>query len=124
MSGGSLKVDFRYLIALTWTALIVIGCLVSSSNFKVVGVDKIVGFDKLAHFILYSICAWLWLRAINGKKREENAHYYTFFGLISVGILVECLQATMTTDRSFEFYDILANAVGTLFGISIFLKLG
>ncbi len=123
MSERNFKVNFKYLIAIFWTLLIFTGCLVSSSMLKVNGVDNIVGFDKLAHFILYSVCSWLWMTALISNKTRKNATLYTISGLIILGFIIECLQAGLTKDRSFEFYDILANVAGTIFGTTIFLKL-
>ena len=45
------------------------------------------------------------------------------FGTIAYGIAVEFIQENFTTGRSFDFYDIVADAIGTLIATTIFFRI-
>lgn len=94
-------------------------CMVSASMVQIPGVDSIVGFDKLGHFGLYLMAAVLWMNALYQHLPYGYAQMGTLLGLIAIGIIVEFMQAGLTTDRHFEYYDILANAVGSSAGVII-----
>lgn len=113
------KVYFKYSISVIWTLTIVTVCMVSASMVQIPGIDKIGGLDKLGHFGLYLIAALLWMNALQHTVAYGYAQMISFFGLVMVGVLVELMQANLTTDRHFEYYDILANVIGTLVGTSI-----
>jgi len=80
------------------------------------------GADKVIHFMMYFLFSVLFCWAL---KTELN--YSSLFFIISVtvgwGILMEYLQLDMHIGRSFSWYDILANSLGVLSGITIY-KLG
>lgn len=99
--------------------MIVVACMVSASMVQIPGVDSMVGFDKLGHFGLYLIAAVLWINALFQHLPYGYAQLTAFFGLITIGIIVEFMQAGLTTDRHFEYYDILANVLGCVAGVSI-----
>ena len=80
------------------------------------------GADKVIHFMMYFLFSILFCWAL---KTELN--YPGLFFIISVtvgwGILMEYLQLDMHIGRSFSWYDILANSLGVLSGITVY-KLG
>ena len=119
MEQRSKKVYFRYSIAVIWTTMIVAVCMVSATMVQIPGVDSMVGFDKLGHFGLYLIAAVLWMNAFFQHLPYGYAQMITLLGLITIGVIVELMQAGLTTDRHFEYYDILANAVGCSAGVII-----
>lgn len=77
------------------------------------------GADKVIHFMMYFLFSVLFCWAL---KAELN--YSSLFFIISVavgwGILMEYLQLNMHIGRSFSWYDILANSLGVLSGITIY----
>ena len=99
--------------------MIVAACMVSASLVQIPGVDTMVGFVILGHFGLYLIAAVLWMNALYLHLPYGYAQMSTLFGLIAVGVIVEFMQAGLTTDRHFEYYDILANVVGCSAGVIV-----
>lgn len=67
--------------------------------------------DKLAHMTTY-FCLMLWFAQIFPR---EN-HKYPVLMLICFGFLIEILQGTLTTTRSFELADMAANCTGLALG--------
>jgi VanZ family protein len=100
-----------------------IAFLLPSAFFKhVQGVDSLASADKLVHFTLFSICAVVWLRALTTQKKISTKLIIICIVLAIKGLSVELLQATITSGRSFEWYDALANSMGIIFGAIFFLK--
>lgn len=77
------------------------------------------GFDKVVHFLMYFIFSILACWAI--KVEHSNLRMaLIIFGAAGWGIVMEILQLTMHSGRSFSYYDILANCIGVLSGAAIY----
>ncbi len=77
-------------------------------------------FDKLVHFTFYFIASMLgglFGREISkGHIAKAKVLGISFVGLVLYGIIIEVLQSYMTTYRSGELMDVMANSTGTLLG--------
>ena len=77
-------------------------------------------FDKLVHFIFYFIASMLgglFGREISkGRTSKAKVLVISLVGLVLYGIVIEVLQSNMTTYRSGELMDVMANSAGTLLG--------
>ncbi len=80
------------------------------------------GFDKMVHFMMYFIFSGLLCWAI---RLESNAFRLIFVVLFTMGwgVMMEYLQLKMHIGRSFSYYDILANCLGVIFGIAVYIIL-
>ncbi len=80
--------------------------------------------DKVLHAIAYaalSACAMFALWKKNGKKIAGRTPEFISIASCSMyGVLIECLQYSLTRNRYFEISDILANIVGCLFGVFLY----
>lgn len=79
--------------------------------------------DKYLHFIAYFSLGLLWFFAL-----KDRLHRYVFrimipLSLILYGIILEGLQGGLTTYRTADIYDALANAVGVLVAMFLFNRL-
>lgn len=79
--------------------------------------------DKYLHFIAYFTLCFLWYFAL-----KEKLHRYVFrlavpLLLIVYGIILEGLQSGLTTYRTGDFYDALANSAGVLLAMLLFNRL-
>jgi len=81
--------------------------------------------DKIVHFIFYfvaTILGFLYLIHRNNKKSNiKKAGTILAFSLIIFGIIIEVIQEKMTTNRSGEVLDALANSAGVVFGFLLIL---
>lgn len=79
--------------------------------------------DKMVHFMFYfgaSISASLCVREqTRGSKGFKKVLSSTAILSIIYGIIIEVLQETLTTYRDGNVYDVIANTVGSLFGITV-----
>jgi VanZ family protein len=73
--------------------------------------------DKIVHVLLYLFLSLLWLLAYPLLIKIKWKYILT---IIAWGILIEFLQAFFITGRSGDFFDALANSIGSLMGLWIY----
>jgi len=113
-----MKVSSKKIFALLfwlWLIFICILMLRPSSDFPTI---NIVGLDKAVHFSLFGVLGFLFFAKSRTKPNTFKVHFksidsYILF-LFSIGI--EFLQ-TLSSTRSFELLDILANVTGLFTGL-------
>ncbi|TSE08205.1 MULTISPECIES: VanZ family protein [Aquimarina] len=102
--------------ALTWVSL----------SRIVIPVDvKVEGSDKIAHFIAYFgfTSIWFFFLFFSEKLNKTFKRSLIIASILCVlfGMLMEVLQALLTSYRSSEWYDVMANTSGTIFVVFIFI---
>ncbi|MDQ3392957.1 MAG: VanZ family protein [Bacteroidota bacterium] len=79
--------------------------------------------DKIGHFIIFAVFAFLLFRGFAKQNKFEvlNSYPLLFSLIISVsfGIVIEFIQNNIP-GRSFDPLDILANTIGIALGLGIF----
>mgnify|MGYP002398747047 CR=1 FL=1 len=98
-------------LALTWTFAITVASLVSVNSFSKI---KSVGNDKIAHFLFYFFFVIFWGLAKRQNHSNRKYNFLIFIFAMSYGLIIEVLQATLTSTRQADFYDFLANTIGAL----------
>lgn len=82
-------------------------------------------FDKWAHFVMYGcLTIIVWWEMLHSKEETVHGSRLAVQGLICpvfLGGLMELCQANLTTYRSGEWLDFLANSIGVLLGCGIML---
>lgn len=76
-------------------------------------------FDKWAHFLMYGGQAFLvWWEMMHDKKKHSYQSYILYGVLLPIllGGLMELGQAYLTSYRSGEWMDLLADSVGAILG--------
>ena len=101
---------FSILVAL----LLLFLSLTNAETFRKVQINSIPNFDKLVHFGMYFVLMTVII--IEHRKNLNNPLNLFLLALIplSYGILMEILQLTLTSTRTGDFYDALADAAGVL----------
>lgn len=99
-------------IAIGITLLIAILSLIKLGKQPI----SINNLDKIEHSIAYFVLSLCWLLAL---KDKINTIIIVVCCLI-YGIIIEVLQAKLTTYRYAEYYDILANSIGILIAFFFF----
>ena len=100
-------------LAVTWTVFITVASLVSFNSIPKV---KVVGSDKVVHFLFYLIFVVLW--SLAKKQSYFKIKYSLLIVVIATvfGIIIEILQGVLTKTREADFYDALANFLGAIVG--------
>ncbi len=78
------------------------------------------GADKIVHTFLYLGLTWLACWSMHAEIRHIWYYLIILFS-IGWGISMELFQLLMHMGRSFEYYDIAVNSIGTLMGALIYL---
>ena len=116
------KRDFLGLGFVSWMVAFTVLSLVSFEDNTSLNFD-LPYFDKIVHFTFYFVggilgMLYFWvLSPLPGRKLKTA--FFLFIGLILYGIIIEVLQGTLTTHRSAEGMDILANSAGAFLGIML-----
>jgi len=100
-----------------------IGCIVALSLLPPQDLPEVPmfrGADKLVHFIMYFGFSMLFCWTL---KVELNYSKLFFVIVVTIGwgILMEYMQLDMHMGRSFSWYDEMANSIGVVFGILIYI---
>ncbi|WP_231874467.1 VanZ family protein [Polaribacter atrinae] len=73
--------------------------------------------DKIYHFIAYFTLSITWLFSF---YRKPSLKYVIIICCILFGIIIEVSQQTLTTYRTGDYKDALANTVGIILGFIVF----
>lgn len=96
-----------------WFALFVLVALGSLWNPDALPTPSIEGIDKLQHFIGYALLS-AWAVMLFARMRAQAL---AALGVITFGVAIEVAQGVLTTDRSADSADAMANALGALAGL-------
>lgn len=103
-------------MAIIWTVLIFIACLMPGNDVPDVHIPMI---DKYVHFIIFAGFSFLWLCTI--KNAGLRSGVIIFLLSVATGYLVELLQGSgITRGRSYDLMDVLADAIGGIIGVILF----
>lgn len=106
-------------LAIGWTILIAVLCLVKFTDLPSFGVS---GADKYVHFTFHFVFTILWGFYLWAKLNEITISKIGRVVILSFcyGILIEILQETFTKTRHADIFDVLANATGALVALVFF----
>ena len=98
-----------------------IGITIAISSLSLIKVPKInVDFgniDKLYHLFAYFTLSLFWLFSL---YKKSSLKYFIVLACVFYGILIEFLQHTLTTYRTGDYKDAIANTLGSIFGLIVF----
>jgi len=86
----------------------------------------VVGLDKVVHVLMYAtfafLCIWGYRSQFiaNGKTYRTKALFLAAVISILYGGITELMQEYLVPTRTGDWFDFLADTIGTLLGISIF----
>ena len=112
----------RWLWSLLWASLITYLSLMPANKLPDNDLFHLLFIDKWIHLFLYFIFSLLLLAA--WKQNQPfilKAATVTLF-CIAFGFTIEMLQDKLTTTRHFEWLDLVADSVGALVYVGIWLR--
>mgnify|MGYP003631488454 CR=1 FL=1 len=117
----NLLADKAYLIAITITVAIAIVSLISLKEIPTLSF-KINNSDKIGHCLAYFTLTISWFFATKNTLNTSHHKTILILLLISYGTIIEGIQGMLTTYRTADIYDILANSLGVFLGAIFFIK--
>lgn len=103
-------------LALCWTLLVMILCLVSFNKLPTV---KLSGVDKYVHVTFHFVFTVLWFGYF--KDNSKNVLLKVFVASLFYGILIEIMQQLFTQTRKADIQDVAANSLGAALAITAIL---
>ena len=108
----NLPKKYRTAAHILW-AVVVFGLhAMSSKSFPRISFWENLGLDKFVHAFMFFIGSSL--AVFSGWGRMKSAVIW-----ICAGVLLEYYQFYFTTDRSFDWFDVMANATGVFMALVI-----
>ena len=104
-------------------ATIIIGVLSLSAVPKLNLELGIKSGDKYLHFIAYFGLSTLWYFALRNRVQKRVFNFFVPLALIFYGIILELLQSGITTYRTGDIYDAIANTAGVVIGLVLFKRI-
>ncbi|MFN4122321.1 MAG: VanZ family protein [Flavobacteriales bacterium] len=106
--------------ATLWLVVTTILCLLPGKDMPEI---NIVNFDKAAHFLVFGLLCFLWLRFVwqfkltqQGKK---SSVLIVALAIIFYGGFMEVLQGVFYADRTADVFDFIANSLGVITAVVI-----
>jgi VanZ family protein len=109
----------RVPLALFYTLIVIIALLTPGNALPKVPLFP--NADKLVHFSIFALFAFLWMRTKGGVPNQKYKLIPLGFSFI-FPILLEYMQL-FVPNRTFDYKDIAANLAGSLFGFIGFIIL-
>ena len=79
--------------------------------------------DKYLHFTAYFGLTLLWYFALKDRINKKMFKFFVPLALILYGIILEGLQSGLTTYRTGDIYDAIANTAGVIVALLVFSRL-
>lgn len=112
---------FRYkIVALLWFFLMCILFFLPGSELPQENWLEAVHFDKIVHVGLFAVLLFLWRSAFDLELKNYTLILFT--SAVLYGFSVELIQLYWVPGRSFDLFDILADAIGSFSGLWIWSR--
>lgn len=109
------------ILAIAATIILAVLSLISVPKLKLgLGIESP---DKYLHFIAYFGLTILWSFALKVKSSNRMYNFFVPLAIIFYGIILEGLQSGLTTYRTADIYDALANAAGVIMAMILFNRI-
>ncbi|MGY6649237.1 VanZ family protein [Wenyingzhuangia sp. IMCC45574] len=107
------------ILAIGFSVLIMVLSLAKISYVPNIG--EFENSDKVKHLIAYTVLSFFWL--LSCQLGKINIKFLNLILIIIIyGVIIEVLQSSLTTYRTGDLLDVLANSTGVILGYLI-LKL-
>jgi VanZ family protein len=81
--------------------------------------------DKLVHLMMYAVFVFVLLRGLRKQKQQHEISKNLIYSILGIGIafggITEVLQNTVFIRRNGNIYDFIADIIGCLIGLMIYL---
>lgn len=81
--------------------------------------------DKMVHLMMYAVFVFVLLRGLRKQKQKNEISKGLIYSILGIGIafggITEVLQNTVFIRRNGNIYDFIADIIGCLIGLMIYL---
>ena len=109
----------KYFLALSWTLLIAVLCLISFK--KLPSVVSLPSADKYVHCIFHLVFTLLWYLHLKGLRHGKWLLPKVFLISVCYGGIIELMQGAFTDTRKADWNDVAANSFGAAVALILIL---
>ncbi len=106
-------------LAISWFILMNILFVLPGSALPKSGWFSDIQLDKWVHVGLFAVLVFLWGSAFAPLFKKI---WWVLMVAIAYGLVVEIVQKNWVPNRSFDLYDVLADAGGSMLGVFVWLR--
>ena len=117
----TVKPWLRKILAVLYLILVVLLSLLPTSDFP--DIPYFSGEDKGIHFCMYLGLGFMACWSLEMSRKGTASYVLLLFGVFLWGVVMEILQQLMSNGRSLEILDMVANLVGAIAGLFMYLYL-
>lgn len=114
-----------YSLAFGWALFILFATIANTQTLVDLSLKSLFSYDKPIHAILFGVQTWLLIRALLSTP-YKSYHTVVLISCVIVvfyGMLTELLQGWLTISRTFDYFDVLADGIGSaIAGVLLFKK--
>ena len=112
-----------YKLAVLW-ALVIFGlCSMPGRFIPSVSWLELLSFDKWVHASVFFILVSLLGISVVSHQQTKNLFYFYFILSVMYGGLLEIMQAKVFSERSADWYDMIANSFGCVIALLLHQKI-
>ena|SRR6266403_1509797 len=119
----SLLKKHSYKFALIWAAVIFALCSMPGRLIPTVSWLELLSFDKWVHAGVFFILVSLFQIAVTANQQNPKLIYLYFILSVMYGGALEIMQATVFSERSADWLDMIANSFGCLMALVFRVKI-
>jgi VanZ family protein len=113
---------------ISWALLILALCTFTTPSLDVPDLFDLIKPDKVAHFFFYAVYVILFQRSFStmpsGSVYSRNQYSLPLLSGILYGGLIEIYQGLLLPNRTADYVDVIANAIGAIIGWMITRMMG
>ena len=119
-----MKTSLRTILpAFAWLVLVTVLLTLPGSAIPKEDWLSNIQFDKWVHIVLFGTMVFLWCRAFSlNQHNAKKIFIWIAMAGLAYGIGMELIQKYFVANRSFDFFDIMADALGCGMGFWISRK--
>jgi VanZ family protein len=114
---------YSTVLSLIWVLIIFGLCSMPGRHIPSFKLLEMLSFDKWVHAGIFFVLCCLIFFSIIQKSNSKNPIYIFFVLAILYGCSLEVMQYYFFSQRTADWYDIIANSTGCVFGLVFYRKI-
>ena len=118
--------NYHWFFSIFGAFLLLVLSLIPAGPLNPLSWIKVLHIDKVAHILAYFIWSFALIFSFSKQYKLSVLRYTKTFSAFTIalfyGMLMEVLQATLSSNRVGEWPDVIANSVGCCLGLVVFFR--